>query len=96
MTPVAAEVPRRRGDGGLLHREGSARLWLFRRHPERFPLPRPGELGPAAARAYGAGRAARERAAATGLKSSAVTRSRANAAPKQSASASMLSATDCS
>jgi hypothetical protein len=35
--PVA---PRRATPAGLL-REGSGRLWLFRRHPERHPLPRP-------------------------------------------------------
>jgi len=46
VTPVAADVPRRRATAPVLHREGSARLWLFRRHPERFPLPRPRELGP--------------------------------------------------
>jgi hypothetical protein len=35
-------VASRRVTPAALHREGSARLWLFRRHPERFPLPRPG------------------------------------------------------
>jgi hypothetical protein len=36
------EVPvaRRRPTPAALHREGSARFWLFRRHPERYPLPR--------------------------------------------------------
>jgi hypothetical protein len=38
-------TPRRRPTPTALCREGSARLWLFRRHPERFPLPRPGEVG---------------------------------------------------
>jgi hypothetical protein len=40
--PVA---PRRATPAALL-REGSGRLWLFRRHPERHPLPRPRETGP--------------------------------------------------
>jgi len=35
----------RRPTPAALHREGSARLWLFRRHPERFPLPRPKDVG---------------------------------------------------
>ena len=35
----------RRATPAALHREGSARLWLFRRHPERYPLPRPGDVG---------------------------------------------------
>jgi hypothetical protein len=39
-----AVAPRRATPGALL-REGAARLWLFRRHPERYPLPRPRELG---------------------------------------------------
>jgi hypothetical protein len=38
-------VPPRRPTPARLHREGSARFWLFRRHPERFPLPRPGDVG---------------------------------------------------
>jgi hypothetical protein len=46
--PVAtrelAVAPRRATPDALL-REGSARLWLFRRHPERYPLPSPRELG---------------------------------------------------
>jgi hypothetical protein len=46
VEPVAAAVPPRRATPAALHREGSGRLWLFRRHPERHPLPRPGELGP--------------------------------------------------
>ena len=45
VEPVAAPVPPRRATPGALHREGSARLWLFRRHPERFPLPRPRDVG---------------------------------------------------
>jgi hypothetical protein len=43
--PVAAAVPPRRATPRALHREGSGRLWLFRRHPERFPLPRPRDVG---------------------------------------------------
>jgi hypothetical protein len=39
------EVAPRRATPAALHREGSARFWLFRRHPQRFPLPRPGEVG---------------------------------------------------
>jgi hypothetical protein len=39
--PVA---PRRATPAALL-REGSGRLWLFRRHPARHPLPRPREVG---------------------------------------------------
>jgi hypothetical protein len=39
--PVAS----RRATFGRLHREGSGRFWLFRRHPQRFPLPRPREVG---------------------------------------------------
>jgi hypothetical protein len=46
VTWVDAAVAPRRATWGALHREGSARLWLFRRHPERHPLPRPRELGP--------------------------------------------------
>jgi hypothetical protein len=38
-------VAPRRATPAALHREGSARLWLFRRHPRRFPLPRPGHVG---------------------------------------------------
>jgi hypothetical protein len=38
-------VPPRRATPGRLHREGSGRFWLFRRHPERFPLPRPRDAG---------------------------------------------------
>ena len=43
-TRDVAVAPRRATPGALL-REGSARLWLFRRHPQRHPLPRPRELG---------------------------------------------------
>jgi hypothetical protein len=32
-------VARRRPTPAALHREGSARFWLFRRHPARYPLP---------------------------------------------------------
>ena len=32
-------VPRRRATVAALLREGSGRFWLFRRHPERYPLP---------------------------------------------------------
>jgi hypothetical protein len=38
-------VPARRATPAALLREGSARFWLFRRHPDRYPLPRPSELG---------------------------------------------------
>jgi hypothetical protein len=31
-------VARRRPTPAALHREGSARFWLFRRHPARYPL----------------------------------------------------------
>jgi hypothetical protein len=41
---AAATAPRR-ATPAALHREGSARLWLFRRHPGRFPLPRLREVG---------------------------------------------------
>ena len=40
----ATVAPRRRTPAAL-HREGSGRFWLFRRHPDRFPLPRPPEAG---------------------------------------------------
>jgi hypothetical protein len=40
-----AAVARRRPTPAALHREGSARFWLFRRHPGRYPLPRPREAG---------------------------------------------------
>ena len=46
VTAVAADVPPRRATLSALHREGSGRLWLFRRHPARHPLPRPQEVGP--------------------------------------------------
>ena len=39
-----AVAPRRATPAALV-REGAGRLWLFRRHPERYPLPRPRELG---------------------------------------------------
>jgi hypothetical protein len=42
---VSGAAPARRATPASLHREGSARLWLFRRHPARFPLPRGGETG---------------------------------------------------
>jgi hypothetical protein len=38
-------LPPRRPTPGRLAREGAARVWLFRRDAERFPLPRPRELG---------------------------------------------------
>jgi hypothetical protein len=38
-------VPPRRPTPRRLLAEGAARLWLFRRDPARFPLPRPRELG---------------------------------------------------
>ena len=38
-------APARRPLPGRLAREGAARVWLFRRDPARFPLPRPRELG---------------------------------------------------
>jgi len=46
--PVEASdlaVPPRRPTPAALMREGSGRLWLFRRHPERHPLPRPHDTG---------------------------------------------------
>ena len=36
--------PRRTTPAALL-REGSGRFWLFRRHPDHFPLPRPRDVG---------------------------------------------------
>ena len=39
--PVAPRPP----TPAALLREGSGRFWLFRRHPQRFPLPRPREAG---------------------------------------------------
>jgi hypothetical protein len=45
VVPVAAAVPARRATPGALYHEGSGRLWLFRRYPERFPLPHPREIG---------------------------------------------------
>jgi hypothetical protein len=41
---AAAATPRRATPAALL-REGSGRFWLFRRHPERHPLPRPRDVG---------------------------------------------------
>ena len=41
----AIAVPRRRATPAALLREGSGRFWLFRRHPDRFPLPGPAETG---------------------------------------------------
>jgi hypothetical protein len=38
----AIVVPPRRPTPAALLREGSGRFWLFRRHPELFPLPRAG------------------------------------------------------
>ena len=46
VVAVEAAVPPRPPTPAALHREGSGRLWLFRRHPQRHPLPRPRELGP--------------------------------------------------
>jgi hypothetical protein len=40
----AAAAPRRATPAALL-REGAGRLWLFRRHPERHPLPHPRDVG---------------------------------------------------
>ncbi len=40
----AAATPRRATPAALL-REGAGRLWLFRRHPERHPLPHPRDVG---------------------------------------------------
>jgi hypothetical protein len=42
--PEAA--PPRRGGLAALHREGSARFWLWRRYPQRFPLPTPRDTPP--------------------------------------------------
>jgi hypothetical protein len=39
-----AVAPRRATPRALL-REGAGRLWLFRRHPGRYPLPRPRDVG---------------------------------------------------
>jgi hypothetical protein len=41
----ALPVAPRRPAPAALHREGSARFWLFRRHPARFPLPGPRDAG---------------------------------------------------
>jgi hypothetical protein len=40
----AAAAPRRATPSALL-REGSGRFWLFRRHPQRHPLPRARDVG---------------------------------------------------
>jgi hypothetical protein len=40
----AAATPRRATPSALL-REGSGRFWLFRRHPQRHPLPLPRDVG---------------------------------------------------
>jgi hypothetical protein len=40
----AAVAPRPAQPAALL-REGAGRLWLFRRHPDRYPLPRPDQTG---------------------------------------------------
>jgi hypothetical protein len=40
----ATAAPRRATPAALL-REGSGRFWLFRRHPERHPLPHPSDVG---------------------------------------------------
>jgi hypothetical protein len=44
-TRAAPTAPRRASVAALL-REGSGRFWLFRRHPDRFPLPKPDSVGP--------------------------------------------------
>jgi hypothetical protein len=38
-------LPPRPATLAALRREGAARLWLWRRRPERHPLPRPAEVG---------------------------------------------------
>ena len=38
-------VAPRRATPAALHREGSGRFWLFRRHSRRFPLPRLRDVG---------------------------------------------------
>ena len=43
---VRAPVPPRPAGFGSLHREGSGRIWLWRRHPARWPLPSLRETGP--------------------------------------------------
>ena len=40
-------------DVRALRREGAARFWLWRRRPDRHPLPRPAEVGLLAYRAHG-------------------------------------------
>jgi hypothetical protein len=88
----------RRSTPAALYREGSGRFWLFRRYPERFPLPRPKDVGVGRflALAAGALRANGEpgQAARRGAKSSASTRSSSNAAPRQTARASIDSVTE--
>jgi len=39
------EVAARPARPAALLREGAGRLWLFRRHPSRYPLPRPHQAG---------------------------------------------------
>jgi hypothetical protein len=38
-------VPPRPARPAALLREGAGRFWLFRRHPARYPLPRPDQIG---------------------------------------------------
>ncbi len=38
-------MPRRRRTAGAVRREGAGRFWLWRRRPERHPLPRPSAVG---------------------------------------------------
>jgi len=40
-----AAAPRRPARPAALLCEGAGRLWLFRRHPERYPLPGPRQTG---------------------------------------------------
>ena len=86
----------RRATPAALYREGSGRLWLFRRHPERHPLPRPGAVGfvRLPLLAAGALRANADQAARRGAKSSAPTRSSSSAAARQTISASIDSVTE--
>jgi hypothetical protein len=43
---VRSPVPARHAGVGALYREGSGRFWLWRRHPDRWPLPSPRDTGP--------------------------------------------------
>jgi len=43
---VRSAGPPRRAGLAALHREGSGRFWLWRRHPDRWPLPSPRGAGP--------------------------------------------------